>query len=199
MAAIGGLSSVGGYPSPAIQSLTRSQSVRGPHPSKLQAAFEQDLVQSGLNANVSTDELLTSIQSSIKSAIKDPSNDGKDFLQVIQSAVQKTLEENGVDTEKLTSLLQSDSPDQAGLPAHGRHGPPPPVNQTLFDIDFSELEQDSDDKKAKSTLSNLGAPQSNSVQNGESFDAADVASQFKRLISDLIKSLPSGSALDVQA
>lgn len=199
MAAIGGLSSVGGYPSPAIQSLTRSQSVRGPHPSKLQAAFEQDLAQSGLKANVSTDELLTSIQSSIKSAIKDPSNDGKDFLQVIQAAVQKTLEENGVDTEKLTSLLQADAPDQAGLPAHGRHGPPPPIDQTLFDLDFSEVEQESDDKKAKATSNDLGGQQGNLVQNGDSFDVADVASHFKRLITDLIKSLPSGSALDVHA
>lgn len=199
MATVGGLSSLGGYPSPAVQSLARSQSVRGPHPSKLKAEFEQDLAQSGLKANVSTDELLTSIQSSIKSAIKDPSNDGKDFLQVIQSAVQKTLEENGVDTEKLTSLLQTDAPDQAGLPAFGHHGPPPSLDQTLLDLDFSEAEKDFDDKKVKGASQDIGGRLGGSVPSGDSFDAAEVASQFKRLIADLIKSLPSGSALDVQA
>jgi hypothetical protein len=195
MAAIGGLSSVGGYPSSAIQSLSRSQSIRGGHHSELSATFEQDLVQSGLKANVSTDELLTSIQSSIKSAIKDPSNDGKDFLQIIQSAVQKTLEENGVDTEKLTSLLQSQAPDQAGLAAYigdyedsdggfasGRRTQGPPIGH-----------------RGPPPTASVDQSQTNSFATGDSFDASEVASEFKRLLADLIKSLPSGSALDVHA
>lgn len=227
MAAISGLSSTSGYS--AIQGVGRPNSVRGPSVPD-SATFEQDLLLSGLNADVSTDELLKSVQSSIKSAINDPSNSGKDFFDVIQTAVQKTLQENGVNTEKLTSLLRSQIPDQAGLSSHGvglrpdrpdgassvgpkgpppvgghRHGPPP-SDSGSSDLSFlSVLEDlDADDSGTQSTskLSKSKAAQSSqsaTSSNASSNTADDVASQFKRLISDLIKSLPSGTTLDVKA
>lgn len=227
MAAISGISSTSGYS--AVQGVGRPGSVRGPRlPDN--ATFEQDLLQSGLNADVTTDELLKSVQSSIKSAINDPSNSGKDFFDVIQTAVQKTLKENGVDTEKLTSLLQSQIPDQAGLSSHGEgslpdrpdgaggvrpKGPPPvgghrqgppPADASSSDLSFlSVLEDlDTDDSETQSTSKSSKSKAAQSSQSANSpiasSDAADnVASQFKRLISDLIKSLPSGTTLDVKA
>ena len=225
MAAVSGISSFGGYS--AVHGVGRPNSVRGPRlPDN--ATFEQDLLQSGLNANVSTDELLKSVQSSIKSAINDPSNSGKDFFDVIQTAVQKTLKENGVDTEKLTSLLRSQFPDQAGLSAYGEgslldrpdgasgvglKGPhsagghlldplPSDVNatsdQSLLSV-LDDLGKDDSGAKSTSKSTKTKAVQAESGFNASSNAADNVASQFKRLISDLIKSLPSGTTLDVQA
>ena len=227
MAAISGISSTGGYS--AVQGVGRSGSVRGPRlPDN--ATFEQDLLQSGLNADVSTDELLKRVQSSIKSAINDPSNSGKDFFDVIQTAVQKTLQENGVDTEKLTSLLQSQIPDQAGLSSHSegprpdrpdgasgigpkgpppvgghRHGPPPADSNSsdasflsvLDDLDADDSGTQSTSKSSKSKAVQTAQPTTSSNAGPDAADS--VASQFKRLISDLIKSLPSGTTLDVKA
>ncbi len=225
MAAISGISSTSGYS--AVQGVGRPNSVRGPRlPDN--ATFEQDLFQSGLNADVSTDELLKSVQSSIKSAINDPSNNGKDFFDVIQTAVQKTLKENGVDTEKLTSLLQSQIPDQAGLSAYGegsrpdrpdgasgvgpkgpppagvhRHGSPPADSGSTSDPSFLSVldDLDADDSETQSTTQSTKTKSAQSANGSSaSSNAADnVASQFKRLISDLIKSLPSGTTLDVKA
>jgi hypothetical protein len=222
MAGISGVSSTSGYS--AVHGVGKPTSARGPRlPDN--ATFERDLLQSGLNANVSTDELLKSVQSSIKSAINDPSNNGKDFFDVIQSAVQKTLEENGVDTEKLTSLLKSQIPDQAGLGAFGkgehptrpegaegispkgppplggtRHSLPPSDLDKSFDPSFLSILDDLDENKS-TTESTKGAiaAQSAASEYGSPSPVDNVASQFKRLISDLIKSLPSGSALDVTA
>jgi hypothetical protein len=225
MAAVSGISSTGGFSS--VQGVGRSNSVRGPRlPDK--ATFEQDLTQSGLNADVSTDELLKSVQSSIKSAINDPSNNGKDFFEVIQSAVQKTLKENGVDTEKLTSLLQSQIPDQAGLGAYGvgsrpdhpdgasgvgPKGPPPAgghrhgprqadqngtSNQDLLSV-LDDLDQDNSTTQSTSKSGKTKVAQTASGSNSSLSAADTVASQFKRLISDLIKSLPSGTTLDLKA
>ena len=225
MAAVSGISSTSGYS--ALQGVGRANSIRGP---KLpdNATFEKDLLQSGLNADVSTDELLKSVQSSIKEAINDPSNNGKDFFDVIQTAVQKTLKENGVDTEKLTSLLQSQIPDQAGLGAYGvdarpdrpegvggvrpkgpppagghRPGPPPTDVDGASDQSFLSIldDLDADDSETQSTSksSRAKAPQTANGSSDSSNAAENVASQFKRLISDLIKSLPSGTTLDVKA
>jgi len=178
MAALSGISSTSGFS--AVQGVGRASSVRGPRlPDN--ATFEQDLLQSGLKAEVSTDELLKSVQSSIKSAINDPSNSGKDFFDIIQTAVQKTLEENGVDTEKLTSLLQSQIPDQAGLGAYSAGSRSDPVAQSTSKSTHTKAAQTANGSSASSNA------------------ADNVASQFKRLISDLIKSLPSGTTLDVQA
>lgn len=225
MAAVSGISSFGGYS--AVQGVGRPNSVRGPRlPDN--ATFEQDLLQSGLNANVSTDELLKSVQSSIKTAINDPSNSGKDFFDVIQTAVQKTLKENGVDTEKLTSLLQSQIPDQAGLNAYGEGSlpdrlygdsgvgskEPPPAgghqlaprpndvseasDQSLLSV-LDDLDEDDSGTQSTSKATKTKSAQAESGFNASSNAADNVASQFKRLISDLIKSLPSGTTLDVQA
>jgi len=43
--------------------------------------------------------MISAFYFSRQSTIKETSNDGKDFLEIIQSAVQKTLAENGVDTK----------------------------------------------------------------------------------------------------
>jgi hypothetical protein len=180
-----GIASTNGFS--AVQGVGRPNSVRAPRlPDN--ATFEQDLLQSGLDADVSTDELLQSVQASIKSAIHDPSNSGKEFFDVIQTAVQKALKENGVDTEKLTSLLQSQIPDQAGLGAYSQDSRP------------DGLEGASGVGPKGPPPAGVHRPIPPPTDSVASTSAADgVASQFKRLISDLIKSLPSGSTLDIQA
>ena len=64
MALVSGISATGGYSS--VQSVSKMGASRGQRVPD-NATFKEDLLQSGLNANVSTDDLLKSIQSSIKS------------------------------------------------------------------------------------------------------------------------------------
>ena len=216
MSAISGVSTTSVYPSKALQNIGRASPVRGNQNSQRQAAFEQDLTQAGLSANVSPDDLLKSIQSSIKAAISDPSNSGKDLLQVIQSAVQKTLEKNGVDTEKLTSLLQSQSADAIDGQQVGEHppgpapqqGPPPSerhkhggslVDATDPNIVASDTDNGVEETKKHRDKRTVQDSKSATASNGDASIPVDLPAQFKRLIADLIKSLPSGSALDVQA
>ena len=103
MASINSVSSASDYSLPGIN----KASGKGNRHHDKQIEFEQDLAQAGLNASVTPDALLNSIQSAIKTAVNDPKNADKDFVQVIQDAVQETLKDNGVDTDKLTALLQS--------------------------------------------------------------------------------------------
>jgi len=208
MTSIGGSSSAAGYPSFSVQGAGKINPARGPQNAERQAAFEQDLAKAGLNADVSTDELLADIQSSIKSAISDPKNSNQDFLQVIQDAVQATLEKNGVNVEDLTSLLETQSYDLAWI---GGYGSPLFGNGTFGpDTENEDAAPDSILKRIESgqfDLAQIGAnekSESDEIERSKSENRSrrppeDLASQFKRLISDLISSLPSGTTLDVQA
>ena len=211
MASIQGLSSVAASSAFSTQSTSRTH--RHPHNDQgiSQSTLAQDLSQSGLKTGVSTDTLLTDIQASIQSALSDPKNAGQDPFQVLQAAVQQTLKDNGVDTEKLAALLQSQSPGGIGAPSpgsaqahrhHARAAQPPTAGGSDPDGDGDAFAKPKSTIASGSVAGSITASSltssANSTQSNSSGTAADSPLRFQRLIVDLIKSLPSGSAVDVK-
>ncbi len=227
MSAIHGASSASTYRSSSSQSTQRAQRNRPDDPTQLIATIEQDLSQSGLKSGVSPTDLVANIQSSIKSAIHDPANRGKDVVQVVQDAVKSTLKANGVDTDKLESLLKSqfgDAPAPGAANAFGpngphgthRHGHPPgtlpastttstsPTDPASIDSLRSKVldsDGDHDGKGTQSTSSKVATSNGNAPgsTNNRTATHERLKSSFERQLASIIRSLPSGSAIDVKA
>ena len=87
----------------------------GQVPSEISSAFN----------GVDPQQLQSKVQSAVSDAVKDfdPNGSTEDLFKTVQSTVDQTLKDNGVDVDKLKSLF-SQNGSQGGFPGFGAGGPP---------------------------------------------------------------------------
>ncbi len=164
----------------------------GQVPSEVSAAFN----------GVDPQQLQGKVQSAVSDAVKDfdPSGSTEDLFKTIQSTVDKTLKDNGVDVDKLKSLANQNG-SQGGFPGFGAGGPPPGVGGAGGAGGFPSFGQSGSDSSLDSTSFNqqlIDALTGKSSDSDNDNDGSTSTSNNDYLTS-FFKQFPPGSFVDQNA